>query len=354
VDSKVIELLDRHEVPRLDVYLPRVPGSGTTLRGVNVVERPRASVKFDVSAEPPRPIIGNELRREALDTIRKLFAAFQTPGEDVNTTTAFQLVSRFERVLGLLVPAVTRDISGLISIQDRASYADYPFNHSLSVAVLSIAAGEVIGFDVWQQFKLARCAILHDVGKPYVPPKIANKLGKLSNEEFNIIKEHSVNGANNLKNKGFGDSELWNGVMFHHEKIDGSGYPKGLKGEDIPIFSRIIAVADMYDAATSYRPYRDAMLPADAFDLISSEIGKSFDYDIVKAFTKKLVLYPSGLVVELSDGRTGYVVDNETVQRPVVELHEGGEILDLSHSDNRNLVIVGVSRGRTGPDSADK
>lgn len=339
LDEKTIGLLNRYEVKRISVY---VPGEGAKLRGTNLEERPEAEIRFETTPGQVKPILGEELRLEAIESIREIFTAFQKPGEDVNRAHAFHIVSRFERMLNLLVPAVTRDISGLIHIQDLKSYDDYPYNHSLSVAVLCVATGQALGFDVWKQLRLARCAILHDVGKPYVPENISQKKGKLTEEEFDVIKEHAIMGATNLKNKGFGDSELWNGVMFHHEKIDGSGYPKKLRGKEIPLFSRIIAVADMYDAMTSYRPYREALSPAEAFETISSEVGKTLDYDIVMAFTKNLMLYPVGTAVELSDGRVGIVTNNESVQRPTIEFRETGELLDLSLPNYMNLTIAKI------------
>lgn len=279
VDDKIISQLRRYKIRQVEIFAAHEQGT--------IIKKAKPKPAPVTPTAPPKitqPILGDDLRSEAIDSIREIFTAFQTKGADVNHANAFQTVSRFEQMLSYLLPAITVDISGLIQMQDKKSYRDYPYNHSLSVAVLAVATSQVLGFSMWEQLRLARCATLHDVGKPYVPTSISEKKGVLTSDEFAIMKEHAINGATNLKSKGFGDLELWNGVMFHHEKYDGSGYPKGLKGDDIPIFSQLISIADMYDALTSYRPHREAMPPATAFELISAEAGKSFSYDIVRAF----------------------------------------------------------------------
>ena len=347
VDKKTLEQLHRYEVSRVDIYVPREPGTGALLLGVNLDEKPEPEpppqLRFETASGMVRPVLEKDLRTAALEAIKDLFKALQTPGVDVKITTNYEIVRNFEHVLNRLVPEITQDISGLIHIQDLKKVEDFPYHHSLSVAILSVATGKALGFYQTELRKLARCAILHDVGKPYIPQHITGKKGALSDEEYTIIKEHAVTGANNLKSKGFGDIQLWNGIMFHHERVDGSGYPKGLKGNEIPIFSKIIAVADTYDAVTSRRPHREPMSPAEAFDLISSEIGKSFDYEIVSAFTKHLILYPVGTAVELSDNRVGVVTSSKNVLRPVVEIRDTGESIDLAESANLSLGIIRVA-----------
>ena len=364
VDESVLKLLKKYEVRWVDVFGEHVPGSGTRIKettrkkdpvpeekpaqevkpapGVKLTPGMKLApkIKLETIPEPTVPDMGDTFRKKTIKIIRDMFTAFQTPGVDVTVENGFVIVERFEKMLEFLVPAVTRDISGLIHIQDLKSYDDYPYNHSLAVTMLSIATGQALGLDIDTQLRLARCAVLHDLGKPYVPRHISEKRTKLSKEEFDVIKEHAANGAAILKKKGYGDSELWNGVMFHHEKVNGMGYPKGLRGNDIPLFSKIIAVADMYDAVTSYRPHRDAVTPSQAFEMISSEAGTSFDFDIVMAFTKNLMLYPVGIALNLSDGRVGIVTNNENVLRPTVEIRETGELLDLSEPKNLSTSIV--------------
>jgi putative nucleotidyltransferase with HDIG domain len=256
-------------------------------------------------------------------------------------TTAYQVINGLNNVIGQLVSAISRDTTGLVQINDLKSYDEYTYHHSLSVAILSIATGQALKLSTPKLFSLGRCAIMHDIGKQLTPIEIINKKGKLTQEEFLIVKKHAAEGAMSIKNKGIGDMELWSGIMFHHEKIDGTGYPKQLTGKEIPLFSRIIAVADVYDAVTSYRSYRTPMSPADAYEYIMSETGTAFEHDIVIAFAKKLQLYPVNTVVELSDKRKGVVVENNNLSlRPMVRVLPSNELLDLSVSKNLNIIIT--------------
>ncbi|MCL2198233.1 MAG: HD-GYP domain-containing protein [Defluviitaleaceae bacterium] len=344
VDEKTLENLDRHEISWVSVYEQREPGTGTRLLGSSVEKKAEEipEIKFEVTPGKITGAVKKDLKAEAIEAIRELFTALQTPGENVDLTTTYSVVRKFEHVLNRLVAEVATGISKYIHIQDLKVVEDFPYFHSLSVAMLSVATGKVMGFDLARQRSLAQCAILHDVGKPYVPQNITGKKGKLTEDEFSAMKEHAQIGATNLKSKGFGDSELWNGVLLHHEKVDGTGYPKGLYGYDIPIFSKIIAVADTYDAVTSIRPHRAPMTPAEAFELISSEVGKSFDYDVVMAFTKKLQLYPVGTAVELNDNRLVVVINSDNVLRPIVEAMDTGEEIDLAAPANLSLAITKV------------
>ena len=148
-------------------------------------------------------------------------------------------------------------------------------------------------------------------------------------------------GANFLKQESIGNEELWDSVKYHHEKVDGSGYPKGLKYKEIPLFSRIISVADVYDALTSYRPYREPMRPpANAVELLMSETGTAFDFDVVQAFMKRIELYPDGSTVQLSDNRFGRVIGNRNPMRPKLKIVGSEEVVDLAALGNLHLVIV--------------
>ena len=176
-----------------------------------------------------------------------------------------------------------------------------------------------------------------------VPKSIIGKPSALTPAEFLEIKKHPEQGAKYLRTEFIGNQELWDAVTCHHEKHDGTGYPRGLKGNDIPVFSKIIAVADVYDALTSFRSYRDPMRPpANAIELIMSEAETSFDLDIVKAFIKRIELYPIGTVLHLSDKRIGVVVGNRNPMRPAVKILDTGTIVDLTTFENLHLVISWV------------
>ena len=284
------------------------------------------------------PILDEKLKSKALGSIKELCAI----AAGSTMTTAHHVVKELDNIVDQLVNTVTSDISGLAHITSLKSYDEYTYHHSLSVALLSIAIGKQLGIDKWELKRLGKGALMHDIGKMMIPIEILNKTARLTNEEFDIMKTHAQKGGKYLQQNGIGDGGLWEIVGCHHEKVDGTGYHKGLKGNRIPIFSRITAVADVYDALTSYRPYRKPMSPSTAFEAISGDVGKIFDYDVVNAFMKKIDLYPANTVVELSNKRIGIVVESNYTLRPVLRMLDDGQMLDLCSPNNLNLVIEHV------------
>lgn len=328
--DKIIALLHRQHIKQIVVNTHKKLRENQPLVNVTTVEEPKV-----------KQVFSDSLRKEAIEGIRNLFNLVNDPDHGSgNMTTAYQAINGLDSIINQLIASIAAEPKGIIHIHDLKRFDEYTYHHSLSVAVLAIATGQVLGMDLLEIIRLSRCAVLHDVGKLAIPKEILNKPGSLSDIEFKTMKNHSVHSFLNLKNKAFGDTELWNGVMFHHEKINGKGYPKGLQGNEIPLFSRIISVADVYDAVTSYRPYRKPMTPSEAHELIMSEVGNSFEYEIVEAFTQKLVLYPINTVVELSNHQRGVVIDNEIKTHPIIKLDDSDEVLDLNK--NLNIVIARV------------
>ena len=296
-------------------------------------------LEMEIDVPPVKNLMEDDLKEEAVTEIRTLFDIAKTDGD---MTTAYRVVKELNNVVNYLVDTISSESNAVVHITDLKSYDEYTYHHSLSVAVLAIAIGQGLGIDSDKLKKLGNCAIMHDIGKTKVPLELINKPGRLTKEEFDIVKQHANNGRSFLERCDIGDFELWAAVAHHHEKVDGSGYPKGLKGDEIPLFSQIISIGDVYDAVTSYRAYRLPMSPADAIELVMSEIGRSFDYDIVNVFVGKLELYPVNSIVQLSDKRLAIVVENTNSMRPIVRTLDNGVLLDLMGLNNLNLIITEV------------
>ncbi|WP_226676391.1 HD domain-containing phosphohydrolase [Mesobacillus jeotgali] len=164
----------------------------------------------------------------------------------------------------------------------------YTAGHSGRVAAYSFLIGDKFGLSGYELSLLKKSAILHDIGKIGIADKILQKDGKLSDEEFAEIKRHPVIGANIVQQvQGFTDMDaVIEGIMFHHERYDGRGYPKGLSGETIPLFGRIIAVADAFDAMTSNRPYRRGMAFDKALTIIENGRGSQWDPEFASIFVE--------------------------------------------------------------------
>ena len=295
--------------------------------------------KMDIDVPPVKNLLTDDFKKEAVTEIRTLFDIARTDGD---MTTAYRVVKELDNIVNYLVDTISSESNAVVHITDLKSYDEYTYHHSLSVAVLAIAIGQGLGISQDKLKKLGNCAIMHDIGKTKVPLELINKPGRLTKEEFDIVKRHAIDGSNLLEHNNIGDFELRTAVTHHHERIDGSGYPNGLKGDEIPLFSQIIAIGDVYDAVTSYRTYRLPMSPADAIELVMSEVGKSFDFDIVNVFIGKLELYPVNSIVQLSDKRLAIVVDNTNSMRPIVRTLNDGALLDLMGLNNLNLIITEV------------
>jgi HD-GYP domain-containing protein (c-di-GMP phosphodiesterase class II) len=198
----------------------------------------------------------------------------------------------------------------MVNMIDMKVFDDYTYYHSVNVAVLSIVLGVALKMDREELCNLGFAALLHDIGKVFVSRDILNKAGRLTPAEFEEIKTHSLLGCNHIK-KGYGvANSTYMAILDHHEKYEGGGYPNNLKGDNISWYGRIISVADVYDALTSDRPYRKALLPSDAMEYVMASTTVQFDPSVVEVFVKKIAPYPIGTCVKLSNGLTGIVVEN--------------------------------------------
>ncbi len=173
----------------------------------------------------------------------------------------------------------------MVFVTALEKYDVYTKGHSERVANCSMKVAKMMGMDEEAQRKIYQTGLLHDVGKIFVPLEILNKNGKLTPEEYNAIKTHPVIGAE-LIEEGANLKEIAVIVKHHHERWDGKGYPDGLRGEKIPLESRIMSVCDTFDAMTSDRPYRKALSEEIALKEIEKNAGKQFDPAVVEAFLK--------------------------------------------------------------------
>ncbi|MFS0557463.1 HD-GYP domain-containing protein [Brevibacillus sp. 179-C9.3 HS] len=162
----------------------------------------------------------------------------------------------------------------------------YTFNHSLNVAKYASSIGLVMKLPIESCRSLFYGGLLHDVGKIGVPEHILNKQGQLSHTDFEIVKHHSQIGYEILDVSIFKEKEINLMALYHHERVNGNGYPSGLKGEQIPQMARIMAVADVYDAMTTKRSYRPALSHELAMDHLREGSGSLYDSIVVKAFQK--------------------------------------------------------------------
>lgn len=275
-------------------------------------------------------VISDSVKTKALYGLEELFTLAETAADKEKfIVSAPKIVKELDQIVMDLVGAVIEDENTMVNIESLKSYDDYTYHHSLSVAVLALAIGQSYGLSRRNLEYLGKAALMHDIGKIYIPIEIINKPGFLSESEYELVKTHSQKGYTFLIGNGIGSSTVRKAVLHHHEHVDGSGYPAGLRGSEIPILSRIIALADVYDAITSKRTYRAPLPVAEALEYIMGSVDTLFDYDVVKAFMKKVEIYKVGSYVQLSNGSTAKVLNAQNLMRPVIEDTKDGSVIDL-------------------------
>ncbi|MGN0599986.1 MAG: HD-GYP domain-containing protein [Oscillospiraceae bacterium] len=285
--------------------------------------------------------INQEIRAEAISGIHQLADNFMDSEKGVSKKDVEEISETTQKLINSL--SSNKDI--LVNIADIKMYDDYTFHHSLSVAIMAIAIGLELGFNNFMLNELGTAGLMHDIGKVSVPVEIITKPSRLTPEEFDIVKMHPVYAAQHLKEKNIVSDNIYKGIIQHHEKIDGSGYPFHLKGKEIHPYARILAVADVYDALTSNRPYRVPNPPNEAIEYIMAGMGTQFDENILRAFLRKVAPFPTGSIVKLSNGETGCVIKNHPNNplRPVVSILDSNKCYDLSDQPELfNIVIVGI------------
>ena len=218
-------------------------------------------------------------------------------------------IHQFMRMAEQIVTEVTLNSRVLVQLTDIRSYNEFTFGHSVNVAVLSTVIGLALEYSPRKLHDVALGGLLHDVGKMGLDPKILNKRGKLTEEEYSVVKTHTTMGFDILRKAipRIVPIPSMHMALQHHERPDGAGYPRSLKKTEIHEYALIAAVADVYDAVTCDRPYNKGKFPHEACLLMTEGMTRQFDMDVLTAFLTRVAIYPIGSVVLLSTGEIGVV-----------------------------------------------
>lgn len=240
-----------------------------------------------------------------------------------------------------LMHAISENDAVAMNIDALKISDEYTFKHSVDVATMAMIIARKRGMSEKDIYQIGVAGLLHDVGKSQIPNEILNKAGKLTEEEFTVMKNHTLFGYNILKEKSAIPVEIVAGVLQHHEKINGRGYPLKLSGQKISPYARVLSVADIYDALVTERPYKKGFSAHDALEMIMA-MTEELDVDCMRAFIDTVILYPVDSVVTLSNGERARVVENlsQYPMRPKVVGLKSGKVYDLANDINCASIII--------------
>ena len=308
------------------------------------------------AAVPAPAVLSDEIRRAAKICAKSKRATISRVqetrmGKIVESASALEIVDDISA-------SVLRNPRALISIARLKRADEYTYMHSVAVSGLMLALAKQLDLGEQRTREAGLAGLLHDVGKTAIPLEVLNKPGKLTDAEFTVMKSHPEEGYRILcKSPGIADAVLY-ACRHHHEKLDASGYPQGLGGDDIDIIAKMAAVCDVYDAITSDRPYRKGWDPAEAVRKMAEWSHSHFEITVFQAFVKVVGIYPVGTLVRLQSGHLGVVLDQsgQTLLTPKVkvffslksQLRLKPEIVDLARPGSNNKILA-----RENPDNWD-
>lgn len=268
---------------------------------------------------------------EAVQAYKQLFISWQS-GVQID-------INKVRQAILPLVSEIEGNDEGVFKLYHYCKQEDYMYHHSVSVALVSAFLAQKLGYQKGEINQIALTGLLCDCGMSKVNPAILTKKVTLTESEYKDIKQHPVHSYNLLKNIMSIKDGVKLGVLQHHERIDGSGYPLSVKAEKLHPYSKIVALADIYQAMVAVRPYRSKQSPFKVLEqIMEDEFGK-FDLKIINELKKGITRFSTGTKVKLSDGLDAEIIfmDDNNPTRPMVKYLYSQEIISLK--DRRELFI---------------
>ncbi len=303
------------------------------------VEADLLKIATEPSPEPHTPIHdemarARKLQAKSKEAVTSMFKEVRM-GNAIKVSEAAPLVEEISQ-------SIMRNPEAFLNLVRLKTKDDYTYMHSVAVCALMIALGKQLGL-TGQDLKDAGLAgLLHDVGKMMIDDAVLNKRGKLTDEEFELIKEHPRKGWEVLQDSPDITAVALDVCLHHHERVDGTGYPDRISGEKLTLLARMGAVCDVYDALTSNRCYKNGWEPAETIRKMAEWRNGHFDEKVFQAFVKTIGIYPSGTLVRLKSGRLAIVIEQtgKSLLTPIVKAFFSTksnepimpEMIDLSRS----------------------
>lgn len=301
-----------------------------------------------ITEEAPRPVKKKVVPvslAEELDSAKKIHTSaktiVKTMFNDVRMGNAFE-IEEATALVEEVNQSIERNPNALLSLVRLKNADEYTYLHSVAVCMLMVALAKQLHLSEDQIRQAGLAGLLHDVGKMAVPSGVLNKVDKLTDDEFNVIKQHPQRGWEILKSCYQVSDIALDVCLHHHERIDGRGYPDKISGEALTLFARMGSVCDVYDAISSDRCYKKAWGPAESIHKMASWQAGHFDETVFHAFVKTIGIYPNGSLLKLKSGRLGVVIEQsrKNLITPIIRVffstranaHIPIEIVDLSKS----------------------
>ncbi len=264
-------------------------------------------------------VISDELKMRSVNTIKNVFKSLSERKSSMYTVKDLDAI---KDVIDALMDEIFSHRGTLYCMTELMGTDMYTYHHSAEVAILSMLVARSMGLNNAFIHKIGVGALLHDIGKMKIPGEVLNKTGELTEEETELLRTHPQLGYNMLKDSANISPISRQIVLLHHEKLNGVGYPLGLKNQDIPVHVRVVTMCDIFNATTSNRSYKNRLNADMALEILRVETVYELDREIYHHLLKVASIYPAGTLVELSDGRLAIVVKEnyEAQTRPVLQI----------------------------------
>lgn len=291
----------------------------------------RDNVYRDASSVEEELVIAQEVHKQASETVAEIMRHLQ-----VGQTLKLAMI---HNVVADLMQSILRNPDAFSWLTHLKKKDGYSYTHAVDSCALAITFGRHLGLPRESLISLGTGALLFDVGKTRLPDGLLNKPGRLSPEEYQVMKKHVAYGVEIVAHISHSGMEMVDMVRAHHERFDGSGYPNGFRGSDIPLFGRIAGILDCYDAITSDRSYQRAISPHQALRVLYNARDKAFQEELVEQFIQCLGVYPTGSLVELVSGEVAIVIAQNRVRRlrPRIMLILGHDKVALNNFETIDL-----------------
>jgi len=352
IKEVVIDISKGLDVVETAAATPAQPQQAVTSQLQKINSAPKIAVKrITASQERKQAKLAIAASRKA---VVSMFSDVRM-GKAINAEGLAPLVNQISASLD-------RNEGALISLVRLKSSDDYTYMHSVAVCALMVSLGRQLELSEIEIKQAGLAGLLHDVGKAAIPAEVLNKPGALTAEEFNLVKRHPELGYELLLKGQVKDEIALDVCLHHHEKIDGSGYPHKLNGDQISLFAKMGAVCDVYDAVTSNRPYKAGWDPGTSLHTMA-QWKNHFDENVFKAFVKSVGIYPIGTMVMLKSSRLGVVIDQspQNLLTPIVKVFFSTkskiriptEVVDLSKPAVKDQIVGHEDPRKWGIDDVD-